>query len=84
MSTMSFGDRFTLLLNQLWDGNRSRMARDLKCAQSLVSMIATGKRPPGRDVLAKLGHHPLVNAAWLLTGEGEPLIDELKKKGGCG
>ena len=52
------------------------MATDTGLSQSAISNVVTGRRAPGRKILATVSAHPLVNATWLLTGEGEPLVME--------
>jgi hypothetical protein len=49
------------------------MARALGVSQATVSLVVSGKRPAGKRLLAALANHPRVNAAWLATGDGEPL-----------
>ena len=70
------GGRIAWLLQKIWRGSQSRMAADTGVSQSAVSNVATGRRAPGRKILATVSAHPLVNATWLLTGEGEPLVRE--------
>ena len=42
----------------------------------MLSKIATGEQSPGRRLLEAIASHPKVNPAWLLSGEGTPLLAE--------
>jgi hypothetical protein len=68
--------RFLFLLNKIWAGSRTRMARDIGVTQSAISNVATGRQRPGRKILALLAAHPLVDPGWLLTGQGNPLMSD--------
>ena len=67
-------ERVAWLLDQVWDGNRSAMARDVGCSPSVLVKIAAGSQAPGRRLLTAISSHPKVNPAWLLAGKGEPLL----------
>jgi SOS-response transcriptional repressor LexA len=53
-------------------------ANALGIAAAIVSSIETGKREPSKDVLIRLAEKFGVNLHWLLTGEGEMLINAPK------
>jgi hypothetical protein len=67
-------ERVTWLLDHVWDGNRSAMARDVGCSPSVLTKIAAGSQSPGRRLLTAISSHPKVNPSWLLAGKGEPLL----------
>ena len=67
-------ERVVWLLESVWGGNRSAMARDVGCSHSVLSKIAAGYQSPGRRLLTDIAAHPKVNPAWLLGGEGEPML----------
>ena len=66
-------DRVNWLLQKLWFGSQTRMAKEIGLSQSAISNVVSGKRAPGRSLLTAISVHPLVNPDWLLTGRGEPL-----------
>jgi hypothetical protein len=57
----------------LWDGNQSRMARDLGCTQALISSVIHRRSFPGPKLLSALAQHPMVNVDWLVSGIGQPI-----------
>lgn len=73
--------RVLVLLNKIWGGNQSRMAADIGMSQSAVSNVVTGRQTPGRKLLAAISGHPLINGAWLLTGDGDPLLPVAAESG---
>lgn len=66
--------RVKFLLDHWWNGNQSRMADDLGVSQSLISKIVRTTQGPGREFLALLSRQRGLNPAWVLHGEGEPLL----------
>jgi hypothetical protein len=70
------GDRVAWLLKTVWDGNRSEMARAVGCSHSVLVKIAAGQQDAGRRLLMAIASHPKVNPAWLISGQGEPLLVE--------
>ena len=64
------GGRVNMLLRKIWGNSQSKMAKEIGVSQAAISNVVTGKRPPGRNILSCIAAHPLVNAGWLLTGEG--------------
>ena len=71
----SAADRIAWLLNEVWSGNRSEMARAVHVTHSALAKIARGEQEPGRRLLQAVASDPRVNAAWLLSGVGDPLFD---------
>lgn len=71
--------RVTWLLDALWGGNRSAMAADIGVTHSVLAKIALGQQGPGRRLMDAIAEHEKVNAVWLNTGEGEPLLASRKK-----
>lgn len=69
-------ERVMLVLERLWAGNKTAMARDLGVSTSLINKVAYGERSPGRKLLNALANHPTVDEIWLLTGQGEPFTDK--------
>lgn len=65
--------RIRLLLNKVWLGSQTAMARDVRVRPGSISNVVTGKRKPGRAIIAAISAHPLVNVRWLLHGTGSPL-----------
>jgi len=74
----SEGDRVSLLLDRIWDGNRSAMARDVGCSHTALANIASGRRKPGRELLRRIAAHDRVSPEWLFSGIGEPLREAAK------
>lgn len=68
--------RVRWLLDRVWEGNRSEMARAVGCSHSVLTKIAAEQQDPGRRLLTAIASHPKVNPGWLLSGQGEPLLAE--------
>jgi hypothetical protein len=51
------------------------MAEAISVSHTVVNKIASKTREPGRRLLAAIGQHPKINPAWLLTGQGAPLLE---------
>jgi transcriptional regulator with XRE-family HTH domain len=66
--------RLRYFFEVLFESNQSRMAESLGCSQAVISKILLGQQQPGARVLSALAGYPRVNPAWLLTGDGEPLL----------
>lgn len=66
--------RLVQIRDLLFSGNGAKMAGAIGCSNSLLSRIARGEQEPGRRLLEAIASHQNVNATWLLTGEGEPLL----------
>lgn len=60
------------LLDTLWKGNKSAMARDVGLSHSVINKVAYGQQLPGRKFLRSLADHPKISEEWLFTGKGEP------------
>ena len=69
-------ERVVWLLETVWEGNRSEMARAVGCSHVVLSKIANGHQEVGRQLLSAIASHSKVSPAWLLGGEGEPLLAE--------
>lgn len=74
-------DRVVWLLENVWRGNRSEMARAIGVTHSVLTKIAAGQQNAGRRVLGAIASHPKVNPTWLLTGDGEPLLAAASEPG---
>lgn len=72
--------RFVYFLKILFGGNQRRAAEFLGCSQAVISKIVLAKQNPGGKVIDLLCRHPKVNPAWLLRGDGEPLLAARKTK----
>src|SRR5687768_838472 len=66
--------RIMRLSKLVWASNRTQMARDVGTDQSTVSKVLAGKQEPSARFLEGLATCSRVNAVWLFTGQGEPLI----------
>jgi transcriptional regulator with XRE-family HTH domain len=66
--------RIVELSNLVWEGNRSRMARDVDIDQPTISRVLTGQQKPSAKLLEKLATWPGVNVGWFLLGQGEPVL----------
>ena len=73
-------DRIGLLVKHLSGGNKCRFAKDVEVAPSVISNI-TGIRQnkPSYEVMRKIVvKFDKVNPKWLLTGEGDMLLEGKK------
>ena len=63
---------FARLLAELGiSGNQ--LAKALNTSQQVISGYASGRTNPGREMIAAIiQRYPAINAAWLVTGQGEP------------
>lgn len=71
-------ERFVLVLERLYDGNQSRLAHALGVTQALVNIVVRKVQPPTRNLIARLGTIERVNRVWAETGEGEPLLPDVR------
>jgi hypothetical protein len=62
------------LLETIWHNNRAVMAAEVGFSHTSINNVANGHRAPGRRLLQAIAEHPKVNPAWLLRGEGTPLL----------
>jgi hypothetical protein len=60
------------------------MARYIGVSHTSINRVVSGERRPGRSLLRAICEHPKVNATWLLTGQGEPLLAEREETGTAG
>src|SRR6266542_941217 len=76
-------ERMLLIADRIWKGNQAQMAKDLGVSPPVISRVLTGKQQPtGKLLAALLSRHPEVNLHWLLTGQGQPLLDSSAPAGG--
>src|SRR5579871_395640 len=68
------GGRVRWLLVNLWNNNRLSMSQAVGVSHAVIHKVASRKQEPGRRFLAAIAGHPKVNPAWLLTGDGTPLL----------
>ncbi|QDU21801.1 hypothetical protein [Urbifossiella limnaea] len=68
--------RLVLVLDRLFDGNQTRLARALGVTQALVNIVVREVQPPTRNLIARLGAVERVNPHWAATGEGEPFLPD--------
>lgn len=73
--------RIIALCDLVWQGNRSRMSRDLGIDQAAMSRILAAKQQPGAKMLEKLAAWEGLDVGWLFTGKGEPLLREGMRAG---
>lgn len=63
------GERFRRIANELFDGNKSELARSLGMQPSSFAKYTDGSRRPGSKVLKRLSRMG-VNINWFLSGKG--------------
>ena len=76
------GKRVAWLMRTLYACNRSAMAEAAGVAHTTIGRVVSGERPPGRQLLTAIAALPGVNPAWLLSGEGEPLLKSASSQAG--
>lgn len=76
-----FHQRIVKLSTLLWEGNRSKMARDVGIDQPTISRVLAGEQKPSAKLLENLAARPEVNVGWLFLGEGEPLLTQGMRAG---
>lgn len=78
---MTINERFTVIINTLYSGNKSAFAKAIGVAPSVVDNIV-GKRQgkPSYDVIEKVSALAAVNLNWLISEIGEPLDFYNRKK----
>ncbi len=81
LSEDSLIGRIKWFQQKLWSGSQSRMAADLGVSQGALSNVLLGKRSPGPKILSALAAHPVVNADWLTTGDGDALLTRPEQSG---
>ena len=68
--------RVSIVCRKCWDGSVTKMAADLGVTLSALCTVINGKRAAGRKMLTAIVEHSPVNATWLLTGSGDPLLTQ--------
>jgi transcriptional regulator with XRE-family HTH domain len=68
--------RVVLLRERLAEGSSSRFAELVGCTPGAISHIVNARYEPGATILKRIARLPDVNAHWLKTGDGEPILDE--------
>lgn len=58
--------------------SQTMIANQMNCAPSYVNQLLAGKNPIGKQTAAKFQELYGISAAWLLTGDGEMIIDPSK------
>lgn len=61
-------------LVELLGGSQRAFAKRVGCSHSVIAKILRGEQEPGRRLLSRIAELPEINADWLLTGEGNPLV----------
>ena len=75
--------RLRHLRDLIWDGNNSRMGRELgNISHPVISRVLAGDQPPPGKLLEALAKWPGLNVRWLFAGEGEPLNERGLGAGG--
>lgn len=75
--------RLKHLRDLIWDGNNSRMGRELgHISHPVISRVLAGDQPPPGKLLEALAKWPGLNVRWLFAGEGEPLSERGLGAGG--
>src|SRR5262245_48984397 len=69
------GGRVRWLLHEKWAGNCSAMARAIGVSHTERNKIGFGGREPGRRVLEAVAAYPRFNPVWILSGQGEPMLE---------
>lgn len=69
------GERFRILAEALYDGNKSDLARALDMKPGSFTKYLRGARRPGASILERLTRLG-INVNWFLTGEGQMMVKE--------
>src|SRR4051812_34097542 len=68
--------RIRHLCEIVWDGNKSKMGRDLGgISHPVMSRVLSEQQAPPGNLLEALAKWPGLNVRWLFAGEGEPLSE---------
>lgn len=72
--------RFTQVVKYLIDSraikNQAELTQILSLSKGYVSQLVNGQREPSGEVVSKLANSfPIINENWLLTGNGNMLLD---------
>lgn len=72
---MEINERLQIIVDKLFNGNKAAFARAIDLVPTSISnYLSSGRKSkPSSDMLEKIVSKLGVNAAWLLTGEGEIL-----------
>jgi transcriptional regulator with XRE-family HTH domain len=73
-------ERIRYLLEHRWGGNQNEMARAIRCSQSSLSRVVSGKLRPGKRLLNLVTDFG-VSREWLTQGKGEPLAERPNPSG---
>ena len=71
MEKEKIGERFQQVIDSVYHGNASKMARFLNKKPQAIYEILKGKNNMSLEILQNLMHELKVDPVWLLTGEGE-------------
>lgn len=69
--------RIAWLLDHIWAGCQSAMARDIGVSQPVISRVVRGVQEPSSLLLGVLRKVPRINWDWLQHGDGEPLAEDV-------
>lgn len=72
MYDMDAKERIRYVIDMFEGGNASRFAQRLGISRYAVSRMCNGKASVSQHAAAIAKAYPLVNPAWLVSGEGEP------------
>lgn len=72
----SFPERFEQIIDYL-DITPYKLAKEIYTSEAIISNIRGGKTKPSYDFLQKLlNKYKVLNANWIITGEGEMLLNK--------
>lgn len=74
-ATTAMAQRLSEVARSKWDGNISRMARELGIPQPAVWKMVNGKQPLSSQLLIALVQRSMVNLHWLLSGKGPRFLE---------
>lgn len=77
---MDISERFKKLPSLVKKKSLRQIALDIDVTPQSLNRIAAGENKPGFDILTKILNQYPINAAWLMKGEGAPLLDKAEGK----